>query len=365
LNSKAKPGSCSKALADRFEIPTHTHDRPAIAPGFSYFTKGNAMTNLEIRVITHPPIPLSDITPLEMLVLTNVLECSESEAGLVLFTDVGPTNPINVKRYELIEAFRASAPQTDNALNIFIASRVIALLPAPSDEVDAKAIVDIDLSEFPWQFVVQAIVARSPSLSEMVVTQWTNHPTQRPETYGASVSLITAKAIHHATSEDLLASFRLQDQAIEPTTSSLVLDGPIAPTGGDAGRLFTAREVEAALCIWEAMLYFRGLHEDRRPVSDNIVRMSAVWDAVGWQAMRSRVAKIVPIALGVYAGLSDVLERGAFTFDFDFIPAMVETLHWSATGPSRGSEAEDFLDQVLAAVKRRRQDVIARTSLRP
>lgn len=292
-------------------------------------------------------------------------KCSETEAGLVLFTDFGPTNPINVKRHKLIEAFRASAPHVDSALNIFIASRVIALLPAPSGEVDAEVTVDIDLCEFPWQFVVQGVVARSRNLHEVVVIQWVNHPSQRPETFGGSVSLITAKAIHHATSEDLLARFRLQDQAIEPPTSSLVLDGPIAPTGGGAGGQFTAREVEAALCIWEAMLYFRGLHEDRRPVSDNIVRMSEVWDAAGWQAMRSRAAEIVPIAFDVYAGLSDILERDGFTFDFDFIPAMVETLHWSATRPSREGEREDFLDQVITAVKRRRQDVIARTRLRP
>jgi hypothetical protein len=154
----------------------------------------------------------------------------------------------------------------------------------------------------------------------------------------------TAKAIHHATSEDLLARFRLRDQAIELPTSSLALNGPIAPTGGDGGRQFTAIELEAALCVWEAMLYFRGLHEDRRPVSDNIVGMSKVWDAAGWQAMRCRAAEIVPIVLDVYAGLSDILERDGFTFDFDLIPAIVETLHWSATGPSREGEPEDFLD---------------------
>lgn len=324
------------------------------------------MTNLETRIITHPPIPLADITPLEMLLLTNVLECSETDAGLVLFTDFGPTNPINVKRHELTEAFRASAPHVDNALNIFIATRVIALLPAPSGEVDAEATVDIDLSEFPWKCVVQGIVARSPSLRDVVVIQWINHPSQRPETFGASVSLITAKAVHQATSDDLLARFRLQDQAIAPPRRSPAPVGcQDAPVGGDADRLFTATEVEAALCIWEAMLYFRGLHEDRQPVSDNIERMSEVWGSAGWQAMRSRAAEIVPIALDAYAGLSGTLERDAFTFDFDFVPAMVETLHWSATGPSREGEPEDFLEQVIAAVKRRRQDVIARTRLCP
>lgn len=113
------------------------------------------------------------------------------------------------------------------------------------------------------------------------------------------------------------------------------------------------------------MLYFRGLHEDRRPVSDNIVRMSEVWDVAGWQVMRCRAAEIVPIALDVYADLSGVLKRDGFTFDFDFVPALVYTLLWSATGPSREGEPEDFLEQVIAAVKRRRQDVFAHTSVRP
>ncbi|MBB4273629.1 hypothetical protein GGE12_001383 [Rhizobium mongolense] len=42
------------------------------------------MTNIESRIIWHPPIHLADITPLERLVLTNVLEFSETEAGTVV-----------------------------------------------------------------------------------------------------------------------------------------------------------------------------------------------------------------------------------------------------------------------------------------
>ncbi|WP_234835704.1 hypothetical protein [Sinorhizobium meliloti] len=40
------------------------------------------MTNIEARIICHPPIPLADITPLETLVLTNALECSEQKRAL-------------------------------------------------------------------------------------------------------------------------------------------------------------------------------------------------------------------------------------------------------------------------------------------
>lgn len=317
------------------------------------------MANLETRIFTDPPIPLADITPLEKLVLAHVLECSETETGLVIFTDVGPANPISVQRKSLLEAYRASAAKGNSTLNIFIASRVLATMPALLDDDSREVMIDIDLGEFPWQFVVQDIIARSLNVSEMTVIQWLNHPSQRPETYGASAMLITAKSIHHATSEDLLARFRLQDRGLS-------LPGPLpSPTAevSSSGwqNHFTVGEVEAALCIWEAMLYFRGLHEDEHPVPKGIVQMSERWDTVGLQAMRLCVLEIVPVAQDAYATLSEALEEGGFSFDFDFIPAVVGNLLWSQDGPNREDEPESFLERIMATVRRRRRDVAAAT----
>jgi hypothetical protein len=314
------------------------------------------MTDLETRIYTHPPIPLVDVTPLEKLMLTHVLECSETGAGLVLFTDIGPINPVSVKRKALLDAFRASASQADSALNLFIGNRILALLPASPDDNDPNIAVDIDLSEFPWQLIVQDIVTRSPSLSELTVIQWTNHSSQRPETYGASISLITNKGIHHMTSADLLDRFRLQDRALGPTASPRA---PMDVAPAAASRSFTVGEVEAALCIWEAMLYFRGLHEDRRHVPHGVARMSELWDAAGWQAMRTHVRAIMPLALDAYASLSAALEEGGFTFDFDFIPAIVGALSWSEDGPYQVGEPETFLENVMSAVSDRRRDIAA------
>lgn len=319
------------------------------------------MTTLETRIYSHPPLPLAAIIPLEMLILTNVLECSETEEGLVLFTDVGPTNPIRVTRGELVAAFGASARNAGDPVNVFIADRVLALLPAGGNSVEGDAMVEIDLSGFPWQFVVQGIVARSPDLHEVAVIQWTNHPSQRPDSFGASVSLITAKAIHHATSEDLLDRFRLQDKALRVGTSAVPFcrdNG--APAGSAASDLFTVKEIEMALCLWEAMLYFRGLHQDERPVPETIARMSELWDAVGWQEMRSHVREIVPLALAVYDGICEELEDEGFTFDFDFAPAFVETLRWSEDAASREGKPGELREDVMAAVRRHRQDVVAR-----
>jgi hypothetical protein len=107
------------------------------------------------------------------------------------------------------------------------------------------------------------------------------------------------------------------------------------------------------------MLYFRGLHQDGRPVPNNIVRMSELWDAVGWQPMRLRVRALVPFALDVYGDLFEDLEEEGFTFDFDFAPAFVETLIWSQDGAHREGEPEDFLEHVMTAVRRHRGDIVA------
>ncbi|MQB07152.1 hypothetical protein DXT91_24005 [Agrobacterium tumefaciens] len=322
------------------------------------------MTTLETRIYSYPPIPLADISPLEMLLLTSVLECSETEEGFVLFTDVGPANPVRVARSELAAAFGASVQNAGDPVNVFIADRVLALLPASGNAVGDDAVIDIDLSQFPWQLVVQGIVARSRDLREVTVIQWMNHPSQRPESFGASVSLITAKAIHYATSEDILATFRLQDKVL-PSAASLAAspEDDSALAGGAATDPFTVREIETALCIWEAMLYFRGLYQDERPVPDNIVRMSDLWDTVGWQAMRCHVRDLVPFALSVYDDVSEVLEEEGFTFDFDFAPAFVEALCWSEDGASGKGEPEELREDVMVAVRRHRQDVVVRHRL--
>ncbi|WLS00631.1 hypothetical protein [Shinella sumterensis] len=75
--------------------------------------------------------------------------------------------------------------------------------------------------------------------------------------------------------------------------------------------------------------------------------------------MRSHVLAIVPLAEQAHTDLSDALEEGGFTFDFDFIPAVVGALDWSEYGPYRDGEPEQFLETVISAVAGRRRDVAA------
>lgn len=170
------------------------------------------MNRTEIKIITYPALPCADITPLERLVLSYVLDCAETDEGLELYTDTGPRNPVIVARRELIAALHASGGARECLLKGYIEDRVLAHLP--HDDVEPETPVLIDLSSFPWQFIVQDILTRSATAREFVVIQWINDSSQRPDTFGASVSLITRNGFSHATSADLLTEFRRRDEAM-------------------------------------------------------------------------------------------------------------------------------------------------------
>jgi len=127
-------------------------------------------------------------------------------------------NPIVVSRRELMEAIVTSDQANESLLKRFVSERVLFILP--TEDLDPESVIFIDLSEFPWQFVIQDIITRSPTARELVVVQWISDPSQRPDTFGASVSLVTENGIFHATSEDLLADFRKRDQALASGTSN-------------------------------------------------------------------------------------------------------------------------------------------------
>ncbi len=176
------------------------------------------MACLQTKITTYPTLPIADISPLEKLILSKVLDCAEIDAGMELYTDTGPMNPIVVSWRELMEAMDTPDQTDKSLLKRFMRERVLSIFPVANP--DPESVVFIDLSEFPWQFVVQDIITRSPTLRELVVIQWISDPSQRPDTFGASASLITENGIFHATSEDLLADFRKRDQALASGTSN-------------------------------------------------------------------------------------------------------------------------------------------------
>ncbi|WP_137114162.1 hypothetical protein [Mesorhizobium sp. GR13] len=176
------------------------------------------MTGLQTKITTYPPLPTADITALEKLILTKVLDSAVTEGGLELYTDTGPMNPVAVTRRELGQAVNCSDASIGSLLRDFLQSRT--LIASAETVLDPETVIFIDMSEFPWQFIVQDILTRSSTACEFVVIQWISDRSQLPDSFGASVSLITENGIFHTTSHDLLADFRRRDRVLAAETSN-------------------------------------------------------------------------------------------------------------------------------------------------
>ncbi|RFC64755.1 hypothetical protein [Mesorhizobium denitrificans] len=176
------------------------------------------MTALQTKITTYPPLPTADITALERLILTKVLDSAVTEDGLKLYTDTGPMNPVAVTRRELSQAVNRSDASIGSLLRDFLERDVLRI--SAEIGLDPETVIFIDLGEFPWQFIVQDILTRLSTACEFVVIQWISDRSQRPDSFGASVSLITENGIFHTTSHDLLADFRRRDRVLAGETSN-------------------------------------------------------------------------------------------------------------------------------------------------
>ncbi|MFG1250245.1 hypothetical protein [Xanthobacter flavus] len=103
--------------------------------------------------------------------------------------------------------------------------------------------------------------------------------------------------------------------------------------------------LEAALCIWEAMLEARGDNPVERAArnadpaegAEWQVQLDQLWERAGTVQMRRYAADLAPEFLHVYDGLggSDTLEELNLTpYDWEFIPAVLAHVEWESYGPS-------------------------------
>lgn len=103
--------------------------------------------------------------------------------------------------------------------------------------------------------------------------------------------------------------------------------------------------LEAALCIWEAMLEARRVSPVEREArkadpaegAEWQAQLDQLWERVGTVQMRRYAADLAPEFLHVYDGLggSDTLEElNLIPYDWEFIPAVLAHVEWESYGPS-------------------------------
>lgn len=165
------------------------------------------MTCIESRIIILPTIPQDDVTILEQLILDEVLEISETPDGVMIFTDIGPSQTVTVPRAVLLDARNALAVSESSGRLVEHIDRAIHTTLAP-EQPGVDELIHIDMEGMPWPVILQDILSRSSSLSEVRVLEWYNDVSQIPESFGARMMLITAGAIRETTSDEIFEELR-------------------------------------------------------------------------------------------------------------------------------------------------------------
>jgi hypothetical protein len=95
---------------------------------------------------------------------------------------------------------------------------------------------------------------------------------------------------------------------------------------------YTTLEMEAALCVWEAMLDRKAA--DKPFHGDGLL---AFWERRGTVETRHAAIPVAQFALKVFDALggADAIEAlDLIPYDWAFIPAVVNLVTWEAEGPS-------------------------------
>ena len=294
------------------------------------------MADYHSPTVVTPTIPLADITPLERLILEAVFdtELDRDDEHIYLFSEIGSSDLITVDRDDLLGAFEASVTVSGSTAT----ERGAKLLREESPDTEA-ADIDIDMSDTSWEFILQDIVKRSPTLDEIVVTTSFTCTKMRPDGFGGAVTLITADTISGKSTTDMLDDLRSD---AEDNGETVANPNAAAPS---------PRLLETALCVWEAMLDLRADHDVKFATKPGTRAMMTVWEELGSVAMRRYAIEVASFALDVYADLRTEIDLGFWSYDFEFIPAVVENLDWSIHGPERHGEPEIFLDAVLDTLR--------------
>jgi hypothetical protein len=147
--------------------------------------------------VIQPSIPVTDMTPLERLVLTAMFDAEPDGNALYFYSSDGRSNIITLSAGKIRTAVDASA-STDSATSTYVAERL------PADAADA-AEIDIDLSGTSWEFIFQDIVRRSATLAHVTAVTSFMCSRMRADGFGGMAVLITADAVTGKSNGDILA----------------------------------------------------------------------------------------------------------------------------------------------------------------
>jgi hypothetical protein len=157
------------------------------------------MADYFTHTVVHQTIPTVDITPLELLLLSNIFEHEADGEGIYFFSYQGPFDMLWLTRDELEVALAASQGM-ESAAVAFVQDEL-----AKSD-VDTSEI-EFDMSGPGWQFLFQDIVRRSPTLDFISIEGAFTCTKMRSDGFGGVAFLITGDQVLAKSTGELLEEF--------------------------------------------------------------------------------------------------------------------------------------------------------------
>ena len=149
------------------------------------------MADYYSQTVIQQPIPITDMTALERLVLQEMFQSDVIDDTLYFSHDEGPRDLIWPMRSDVEAALKANPMRRPKNKDILIALVENAMLKPPNDDGS----VELDISGISWERILQPIIERSTTLSYLtIVTSWTCSK-MRPDGFGGMAIMVTATKI--------------------------------------------------------------------------------------------------------------------------------------------------------------------------
>ena len=115
----------------------------------------------------------------------------------------------------------------------------------------------------------------------------------------------------------------------------------------DINKTYTHLNMEAGLCLWEAMLDANSaaFQKDPSARSDAEETLLECWENLGYAEMRMKCIELIPLLEEIWAELPDTIKDSS-SFDWDFCPIFVQVTNWLAE-PQKDKILANILAQSL------------------
>ena len=155
--------------------------------------------------VISPPAPFADITPLEYLLLTHMLQSEEREDGLYLFCERDVECMPAVRAGELRQAYAGSFGVESSILSAV--QLWLEEIIATEDDDDTDFDLDAHLEHSPYLMMLQDITRRSKAVTYFTLSGAYTCTKMRADGFGGWAALIYADDIRMQSTNDLLETF--------------------------------------------------------------------------------------------------------------------------------------------------------------